>query len=78
MPRDVMQKGAPLDTQVTIINARLLYKLIEWWQPELLEFKVDWLAPQDAWVYLVLPDGELIIRRARLSLDGRWTLSPVY
>jgi hypothetical protein len=66
------------EPQVTIINARLLYELIEWWKPELLECKVDWLSPQDAWVYLLEPDGHLVIRRATLSLDARWTLSPVY
>jgi hypothetical protein len=67
----------PVD-QVTILNAGLLYQLVEWWRPELLEFWVDWRSPQDAFVYMVLPDGMLDIRRASLSLDGRWTLSPVY
>jgi hypothetical protein len=67
-----------LEDQVTIINARLLYELIHWWKPELLEAEVTWLSPQDAYVVLLEPDETLIIRRARLSLDARWTLSPVY
>ena len=73
-----MRKGAPIENQVTIINARLLYELVEWWQPELLEFSVEWLSPQEAWVYIIPTGGYLILRRATLSLDGRWTLSPVY
>lgn len=67
-----------MDEPVTIINARLLYELVEWWKPDLVEFKVDWLSPQEAWVFMLTPDEELIIRRATLSLDARWTLSPVY
>lgn len=67
-----------MDEQVTILNARLLYELVEWWKPELIEFQVVWLSPQEAWVYLLDPDEMLHVRRARLSLDGRWTLSPVY
>lgn len=67
-----------LEEQVTIINARLLYELIAWWKPELLEVKIDWLSPQEAWISLLEPDGTLVIRRATLSLDARWTLSPVY
>jgi hypothetical protein len=78
IPRDVLHKGVPVEEQVTIINGRLLYELIAWWKPDLIEAQVEWLSPQEAWIYLLEPDNTLLIRRATLSLDGRWTLSPVY
>jgi hypothetical protein len=63
--------------QVTIVNGPMLYSLIEEFFPDLHDLQVDWHSPQAATVWMLDRDWKYTRWLASLSLDQRWTLSPL-
>jgi hypothetical protein len=55
-----------------------LVLLCEWAFTDQGEYYLQQIGDADAWVFQVDEDLRLTCWRARLSLDYRWTLSPVY
>lgn len=61
-----------------MLCAQELEELVAWAFSEHDDVSIQELGDFDAWIFAVLDGQELLCYRASLSLDLRWTLSPVY
>jgi hypothetical protein len=68
----------PLDDQVIEAFWEELAQLCHWAFASAFAIEIEEIQFGDAWVFVLDSDDTLTCWRATLSLDKRWTLSPVY
>lgn len=54
-----------------------LDELLDWWAPDCWQLDIKWISPTVASIEVLDVDFKFTVWLATLSLDLRWTLSPV-
>lgn len=64
--------------QVFMLCYDSLEELLDWWAPDCWQLDQHWISDDVCKIDLCEKDFRFTVWIASLSLDGRWTLSPVH